>query len=278
MSLLPSLFPAALRPRKGDATRAAILDAALAIAGRDGLEGLTIGALADSLKMSKSGVFAHFGSREDLQLAVLSEYADRFIADVLKPAVDRPRGLPRLAALLENWLQVLGRELEQGCLMIAGAIEYDDREGSLHDAMVRIVTGWKSELLQAIAQARSEGHLARGADAEQLVFEIYGLMLAAHQDARLLRSKDSLKRARAGLARLLDSFGTAAGKKSLQPARRPVTPKAQAKPSRSTGANSAGSLPLKQGRSPGRPKTDPLTKPARVHVRAAGSRTRATKE
>jgi AcrR family transcriptional regulator len=279
MSLLPSLLPAALRPRKGDATRAAILDAALAIAGRDGLEGLTIGALADSLKMSKSGVFAHFGSRQDLQLAVLNEYATRFIADVLKPAVDRPRGLPRLAGLLENWLQVLARELEHGCLMIAGAIEYDDREGSLHDAMVQIVTGWKSELLEAIGQSRSEGHLVKDVDAEQLVFEIYGLMLAAHQDARLLRSKDSLKRARIGLARLLDSFGTAAGKKSLQPARRSGTPKAQAKPkpSRDKGAKGARSLQLKQGRSPGRPKTDPLKSAERVHVRGAAARTPATK-
>jgi AcrR family transcriptional regulator len=272
MSLLPSLLPAALRPRKGEATRAAILDAALVIAGRDGLEGLTIGALADGLHMSKSGVFAHFGSREELQLAVLSEYAQRFIGDVLRPAVDQPRGLPRLAALLENWLQVLGRELEQGCLMIAGAIEYDDREGSLHDAMVRIVTGWKSELLKAIAQSRAEGHLSKSADAEQLVFEIYGLMLAAHQDARLLRSKDSLKRARTGLARLLDGFGTAAGKRSL--ANRTT---AKAKPSRSAGTKGAGSLQLKQGRSPDRPKTDPLKSAKRVHVRGAAARTPATK-
>ena len=271
MSLLPSLLPNALRPRKGDATRAAILDAALAIAGRDGLEGLTIGALADGLKMSKSGVFAHFGSREELQLAVLSEYAGRFIADVLKPAVDRPRGLPRLAALLENWLHVLDRELEHGCLMIAGAIEYDDREGSLHDAMVRIVTGWKGELLEAIEQARGEGHLVKGADAEQLVFEIYGLMLAAHQDARLLRSNNSLKRARTGLARLLASFGTAAGKQSLQTTRRRAKPMAKAKPqpSRPAGTKGAGSLQLNKGRSPGRPKTDPLTKAKRVHVRRA---------
>jgi AcrR family transcriptional regulator len=276
MSLLPSLLPAALRPRKGETTRAAILDAALVIAGRDGLEGLTIGALADGLHMSKSGVFAHFGSREELQLAVLSEYAQRFIADVLRPAVDQPRGLPRLAALLENWLQVLGRELEQGCLMIAGAIEYDDREGSLHDAMVRIVTGWKSELLKAIAQARDEGHLSKAADAEQLVFEIYGLMLAAHQDARLLRSKDSLKRARTGLARLLDSFGTAAGKRSLA-ARPAAKATAKPKPSRTAGTSGAGSLQLKQGRSPGRPKTDPLKSAERVHVRGKAARTPATK-
>ncbi len=198
---------APLRPRKGDATRAAIVEAALAVARREGLEGLTIGALADAMSMSKSGVFAHFGSREDLQLAVLNEYVARFIDEVLRPAVREPRGLPRLQALLENWLLLLGRELEQGCLLISGASEYDDREGSLHDAMVRIVTGWKAELLRAIAGARVEGHLDRRLDADQLVFEIYGVMLVMHQDARLLHSKDSLERARTALARLLVSAG-----------------------------------------------------------------------
>jgi AcrR family transcriptional regulator len=196
---------AGARLRKGEATRAAIVDAALALARRDGLEGLTIGVLAEQMGMSKSGVFAHFGSREDLQLAVINEYAARFVDQVLRPAVRRPRGLPRLRALLENWLALLARELEQGCLMISGASEYDDRPGALRDAVVAIVEGWKRELLRAIEQARDEGHLERGVDSEQLVFEIYGLMLVLHQDARLLHSRDSVRRARAGLARLLDA-------------------------------------------------------------------------
>lgn len=193
----------AARPRKGEATRAAIVDAALALARREGLEGLTIGVLAEQMRMSKSGVFAHFGSREDLQLAVMNEYAARFVDQVLRPAVRRPRGLPRLRALLENWLALLARELEQGCLMISGASEYDDRPGPLRDAVVSIVRAWKRELLRAIEQARDEGHLARDVDAEQLVFEIHGLMLALHQDARLLHSPDGVRRARIGLARLL---------------------------------------------------------------------------
>ncbi|HTT13723.1 MAG TPA: TetR/AcrR family transcriptional regulator [Burkholderiaceae bacterium] len=193
------------RPRKGESTRAAIVDAALGIARREGLEGLTIGLLAEALGMSKSGVFAHFGSREDLQLAVLREYAARFIDDVLRPAVELERGLPRLQAMLENWLRLLARELEQGCLMIAGASEYDDRPGVLRDAMVAIVMGWKDELLRAIEAAKAAGHLRAGVESRQLVFEIYGLMLALHQDARLLRSSDGVKRARAGLARLIDA-------------------------------------------------------------------------
>jgi AcrR family transcriptional regulator len=267
---------APLRPRKGDATRAAIVEAALAIARRDGLEGLTIGALADALAMSKSGVFAHFGSREDLQLAVLNEYAARFVDDVLRPAVAAARGLPRLRALLENWLALLGRELQQGCLLIAGASEYDDRTGPLHDAMVRIVTGWKRELLRAIELARAEGHLDRKVDPDQLVFEIYGLMLVAHQDARLLHSKDSLKRARTALARMLETYGTAAGRRSLAAKTAP--------PPRTAGrAEGARSPQLNSGGSPGRrtPALDDKrgtrlsTKAQRV--RAAGSRTRAAK-
>jgi AcrR family transcriptional regulator len=209
----------AARPRKGDATRAAIVEAALALARRDGLEGLTIGVLAEQMRMSKSGVFAHFGSREELQLAVMKEYSARFVDEVLRPAVRRPRGLPRLRALLENWLALLARELEQGCLMISGASEYDDRPGPLRDAVVQIVEGWKRELLRAIEQARDEGHLRRDVDAEQLVFEIYGLMLALHHDARLLHSPDSVKRARAGLARLLDAVSTSRAR-APAPARR----------------------------------------------------------
>jgi AcrR family transcriptional regulator len=192
------------RIRKGEMTRAVIVDAALAIARREGLEGVTIGLLADSLGKSKSGVFAHFGSREDLQLAVLREYAARFVDEVMRPAVELERGLPRLQAMLENWLRLLAREIEQGCLMISGASEYDDRPGALRDAMVSIVTGWKLELLRAIDSAKEAGHLRSNVESRQLVFEIYGLMLALHQDARLLRSADSVRRTRIGLARLID--------------------------------------------------------------------------
>src|SRR5512144_624976 len=203
-----STLATALRPRKGEMTRAAIVEAAMSIAAREGLEGLTIGTLADRMDMSKSGVFAHFGSREDLQLAVLKEYVQRFVGQVLKPAVKKPRGLPRLEAILDRWVAFLAREISLGCIMIAGAVEYDDRPGPQRDAMVSIITGWKAELLKAIRQSVHEGHLARGTDAQQMVFEIYGLMLVMHQDARLLRSADSAKRARAGLRRILDDART----------------------------------------------------------------------
>jgi len=207
-----SLFPAtptlsrpSARGRKGELTRAAILEAALGIAQRDGMEGLTIGLLAERLGMSKSGVFAHFGSREDLQLAVLQEYAARFVKRVLRPAVRSARGLPRVRAIVDRWLALLAEELEAGCILIGGASEYDDRPGPLHDALAAIITSWKGELVRALEQAKACGHLRRDVDLEQMVFEIYGLMLMLHQDARLLHGKDSVRRARWGLQRILDN-------------------------------------------------------------------------
>jgi AcrR family transcriptional regulator len=201
-------------------TRAAILDAAMAIARRDGLEGLTIGGLAERLGMSKSGVFSHFGSREELQLAVLREYALHFVDRVLRPAVRTARGLPRLQAIVDRWLLLLAEEIEAGCILIGGASEYDDRPGPLHDALAAIVTSWKSELVRALEQARDCGHLRADIDCEQMVFEIYGLMLMLHQDARLLHGKDSLRRARCGLRRLIDDTRTPAARAPRTTARK----------------------------------------------------------
>lgn len=202
--------PAPARARKGELTRAAIVEAALAVARRDGLEGLTIGALAERLHMSKSGVFAHFGSREDLQLAVLREYAARFVDVVLRPAVRTSRGLPRVRAIIDRWLALLAEEIEAGCILIGGASEYDDRPGPLRDAVAGIVASWKAELVRALEQAKECGHLRADVDSEQVVFEIYGLMLMLHHDARLLRSRDSVRRAQSGLRRLLDGARGAA--------------------------------------------------------------------
>ena len=226
LSSLAAPLRESLRPRKGELTRAAIVDAALAIARRDGLEGLTIGDLAAQMRMSKSGVFAHFGSREELQRAVLAEYAGRFVAAVLVPAVRRPRGLARLRAILENWLALMAREIEQGCLMISGSIEYDDRPGALRTAVVDTISGWTGELLRAIEDAKATGELRADVDARQLAFEIYGLILVFHQNARLLRAADSMRRARAGLQRLLDDARADARRPPVPAARQALNGKA----------------------------------------------------
>lgn len=207
----------AVRPSKGTQTRERILDAALAIASRDGLEGLTIGMLAEALAMSKSGVFSHFGSREELQIAVLDEYGRRFMEAVFHPAIRLPRGLPRLAAMFENWLHRIQHvEIPNGCVFISGAVEFDDREGPVRDNMVRVTEGWRGELLTCIRQAVAEGHLRGDCDPEQLLFEIYGFMLSLHHDARLLRDPRAVERTRASFLRAIEAYGTPAGIAALR--------------------------------------------------------------
>ena len=115
--------------QKGRQTKAAIVDAALGLATQIGLEGLSIGALAEVMQMSKSGVFAHFGSREELQISVVREYHARFEEEVFYPAMGAPRGLPRLRTLFDNWMKRTTVEIDSGCIYISGAVEFDDRPG-----------------------------------------------------------------------------------------------------------------------------------------------------
>jgi AcrR family transcriptional regulator len=191
--------------RKGELTRTAIVNAALDIAGRDSLEQLTIGRLAEQMDMSKSGVFAHFGSREELQIAVLKEYERRFVEDVLLPSLKEPRGLPRLEAMFHRWVDRVSIEITNGCVFVSGAVEYDDRPGPVRDELVRMVRSWQRELVRAIKLAIEIGHLTPDTDPHQLVFTMHGLVLALHHDARLLHSKDSVARGRAGFAQLIDA-------------------------------------------------------------------------
>ena len=195
--------------RKGEQTRAAIVDAALELAARGGLEGLTIGSLAERMQMSKSGVFAHFGSREDLQIAVLEEYERRFVDDILVPALEERRGLPRLKAIFQRWLDRTAIEAAQGCIWVSGATEYDDRPGAVRDELVSMVRSWQRELSRAIQQAVDSGELRADTDAAELVFELYGVILVLHHDARLLESPDAIGRARRAYERLLESYRSA---------------------------------------------------------------------
>ena len=193
--------------QKGQQTKAAIVDAALHLAAQIGLEGLSIGALAEVMQMSKSGVFAHFGSREELQIAVVREYFERFEQEVFFPALHEPRGLPRLRALFANWMKRVAMELESGCIFISGAVEFDDRSGPVRDALVQSFKTWLGALHRAVMLAKKAGHLRADADEKQVAFEIHGLILALHYDVRFLKNPNSLERASTGFNNILQCYG-----------------------------------------------------------------------
>jgi AcrR family transcriptional regulator len=188
---------------KGQQTRAVILEAALAQASHMGLEGLSIGALAEVTQMSKSGVFAHFGSREELQIAVIREYHTRFEDEVFFPAVREQRGLPRLRALFDRWVRRVSVELDSGCIYISGAVEFDDRPGPVRDALATMVRNWQAALERAIRLSIEAGHLRADTDTPQMLFELHGLILALHHDARFLRLPGAVDRARKGFDRIV---------------------------------------------------------------------------
>lgn len=188
---------------KGRQTKATIVDAALGLASQIGLEGLSIGALAEVTGMSKSGVFAHFGSREELQISVIREYHDRFESEVFYPALSCARGMPRLQSLFDNWMQRTSTEIDSGCIYISGAVEFDDRPGSVRDALASSVNTWQNALQRAVAQAQEEKHLSAKADPLQVAFEIHGLILALHYEARFLRNPGAAERARQGFVAIV---------------------------------------------------------------------------
>src|SRR3954470_7203647 len=157
--------------QRGQQTKAAIVDAALGLATQIGLEGLSIGALAEVTQMSKSGVFAHFGSREELQLSVIREYHSRFEDEVFYPAMHEARGLPRLRAMFANWMKRTSVEIDSGCIYISGAVEFDDRPGPVRDALASSVRTWHAAMKRAITQAKEAGHLDAAVDEEQMLFE-----------------------------------------------------------------------------------------------------------
>jgi AcrR family transcriptional regulator len=190
---------------KGQQTKAAIIDAALGLATQIGLEGLSIGALAEVMHMSKSGVFAHFGSREELQISVIREYHTVRAGGVL-PGHARAARPAALRALFANWMKRTSVEIDSGCIYISGAVEFDDRPA-------RCATRWPvgQDLARGHAprlmQAKEEGHLRADADEEQMLFEIHGLILALHYEARFLKNPGSIDRANAGFANILSAYG-----------------------------------------------------------------------
>ena len=194
---------------KGQQTKSAIVDAALGLATQIGLEGLSIGVLAEVMRMSKSGVFAHFGSREELQISVIREYHARFEEEVFYPALEKPKGMPRLKALFQNWMNRTSVEIDSGCLYISGAVEFDDRPGPVRDALAGSVQTWLAAMNRAVVQAKEAGHLAQDADEHQMAFEIHGLILALHYEARFLKTPGSVARANTGFVNILARYSSA---------------------------------------------------------------------
>jgi len=191
--------------RKGELTRQAILEHAARMASRVGLEGLTIGALADELRLSKSGLFAHFKSKEALQLQVLEFGIARFIDTGIKPALATPRGETRVRALFERWLDWPKSSGLAGCMFVALATELDDQPGPVRERLVQSQKDWLDVVANCVRTGVGEGHFHADLDTVQFAHELYGIMLANHHAVRLLRDRGAVQRTRRAFDRLLDS-------------------------------------------------------------------------
>ncbi len=190
---------------KGRRTRSAILDTALAEASTVGLAGISIGGLARKMELSKSGLFAHFGSKADLQLQILATARDRFVDSVIAPALRLPRGEPRIRGLFENWLEWSQASfLPGGCPFIASANELDDVPGPLRDFLVDSQRDWLETLATAARIAVDEGHLAEDLDVYQFAYEFYSLILAYHHFHRLLEDPNTERRCRRAFDLLIE--------------------------------------------------------------------------
>ena len=188
---------------KGLQTRDRILDKAFRLAAREGLEGLSLSTLAADLGLSKSGLFAHFTSKEDLQLEMLRVASERFVEKVMAPAIRRPRGLPRMNAVFDNWREwMMG--MPGGCIFVAAAAELDDRDGPVR----AFVVSQQRELLKALARTAricvEEGHFRPDLDVDQFAFDVLAIYLGFHEFHRLLRDPRAVQRARRAFERLVE--------------------------------------------------------------------------
>lgn len=223
-------MPRARRPARSDAlgkgptTRARIIDDAIRLVSVEGLAGLTIGRLAERTGMSKSGLFAHFESRESVELAVLEEAIARFRGEVVLPALREPRGEPRIRALIDRWHEWSNdhSSMPGGCLLLAAAIELDDRAGPAQDLVVDAMRQWSETLRRAAGIAIDEGHFRDDLDPALFAFQVQGIILASHQAERLLRVPGSAARMRRAVDALIEWArpAAAAGSTAVRRARR----------------------------------------------------------
>jgi AcrR family transcriptional regulator len=199
---------------KGEDTRSAILDRAVAIASEVGFTGLTIGQLAEQTQMSKSGLFAHFRSKEGLQLATLEWARERFTHLVIRPTLAAPRGEQRVRALFDHWLAWETDALRGGCIFVTASAEFDDQPGAMRDALVRSQQDWMDFVGTVVGTAVSEGDFRADLDVEQLAFTLQALMLGYHHAARLLRDPRALDHTRRALDQLLETSAAAPADRS----------------------------------------------------------------
>lgn len=194
---------------KGDRTRQTILDRAVDLASVEGLEGLTIGRLADDLAMSKSGLFAHFGSKEELQLATVDAAKERFLNEAVRPALQAGRGYPRLLAICQSWISYVRRNVfPGGCFFAAASFEFDGRPGPVRDRIATLMDEWIEAIERAVRAARDEGHIRTDADPQQIAFEINALFFGANFAYQLRGDKKALDRASRAIEHRLDGLRT----------------------------------------------------------------------
>jgi AcrR family transcriptional regulator len=186
---------------KGTETREAILDTASRLARTVGLGGITIGTLATTAELSKSGLYAHFKSKESLQIQILEHARTRFVAQVLAPALAAPRGEPRVRELFESWLAWAAQE--GGCIFVAASCELDDQPGPVRDCLVRTQQDWLDSLAEVFRTGLKEGHFRDDVDPEQFAFDVDGVMLSYHMSSRLIGDRRSAERARRAFENLL---------------------------------------------------------------------------
>ncbi len=190
---------------KGDRTRQTILERAVAMAAVTGIEGVSIGGLARDVGLSKSGLFAHFGSKERLQIGILEATVERFVAEVIRPARRVSAGLPRLRALFANWLIWAAQaDARGGCIFVSSAVEYDDRPGPVRDYLAWSQRSWLEILARAVERAVEVGHFRPGVDAEQFAHDLYAIELGFHHARRLLHDPKAETRARYAFDALVD--------------------------------------------------------------------------
>jgi AcrR family transcriptional regulator len=188
---------------KGEETRQAILARAFELANVVGVSGISIGRLAEATGLSKSGLFAHFGSKEALEVAVVQEASRQFVQDVMVPALREPRGEPRVRAMFDRWSEWGQRP--GGCFFVGASTELDDQPGAPRDALVQACKDWIDSLATAARIGVSEGHFRSDLDSQQFAFDLYSIMLGMHTYFRFLREPEALDRARSAFERLLDA-------------------------------------------------------------------------